>query len=83
MPRGGRLFLATCLGSLFVLVLYFQSITKPGKTSLILCDAKKYNNRTVMLFHLLLCICLTLNSEGGHKESKTISFVINALSALY
>uniref|UniRef100_A0A667Y082 Carbohydrate sulfotransferase n=2 Tax=Myripristis murdjan TaxID=586833 RepID=A0A667Y082_9TELE len=28
MPRGGRLFLATCLGSLFVLVLYFQSITK-------------------------------------------------------
>lgn len=31
MPRGGRLFLATCLGSLFVLVLYFQSITKPGK----------------------------------------------------
>lgn len=29
MPRGGRLFLAMCLGSLFVLVLYFQSITKP------------------------------------------------------
>ncbi|XP_029363282.1 carbohydrate sulfotransferase 11-like [Echeneis naucrates] len=25
----GRLFLATCAGSLFVLVLYFQSITKP------------------------------------------------------
>lgn len=31
VPRGGRLFLATCLGSLFVLVLYFQSITKPGE----------------------------------------------------
>ncbi|XP_037096148.1 carbohydrate sulfotransferase 11-like isoform X2 [Syngnathus acus] len=29
MPRGGRLFLATCLGSLLVLVLYFQSIGKP------------------------------------------------------
>ncbi|KAM3871934.1 carbohydrate sulfotransferase 11-like [Diretmus argenteus] len=30
MPRGGRLFLATCLGSLLVLVLFFQSITKPA-----------------------------------------------------
>ncbi|XP_061624426.1 carbohydrate sulfotransferase 11-like isoform X1 [Phyllopteryx taeniolatus] len=29
MPRGGRLFLATCLGSLAVLVLYYQSIGKP------------------------------------------------------
>ncbi|XP_014324938.2 carbohydrate sulfotransferase 11-like isoform X1 [Xiphophorus maculatus] len=29
MPKGGRLFLATCLCSFFVLVLYFQSITKP------------------------------------------------------
>nr|XP_057940620.1 carbohydrate sulfotransferase 11-like isoform X2 [Doryrhamphus excisus] len=29
MPRGGRLFLATCLGSLVVLVLYYQSISKP------------------------------------------------------
>ncbi|XP_061591056.1 carbohydrate sulfotransferase 11 isoform X2 [Cololabis saira] len=29
MPRGGRLFLATSLGSLLVLVLYFQSITRP------------------------------------------------------
>uniref|UniRef100_A0A3P9I9V9 Carbohydrate sulfotransferase n=1 Tax=Oryzias latipes TaxID=8090 RepID=A0A3P9I9V9_ORYLA len=29
MPRGGRLLLATSAGSLFVLVLYFQSITKP------------------------------------------------------
>ncbi|KAM9752799.1 carbohydrate sulfotransferase 11-like isoform 2-T2 [Menidia menidia] len=32
MPRGGRLFLATCLGSLFVVVLYFQSISKPEAT---------------------------------------------------
>ncbi|KAM9342971.1 carbohydrate sulfotransferase 11-like [Pholidichthys leucotaenia] len=30
VPRGGgRLFLATCLGSLLVLVLYFQSIARP------------------------------------------------------
>ncbi|XP_026223078.1 carbohydrate sulfotransferase 11-like isoform X1 [Anabas testudineus] len=29
MPRGGRVFLATCLGSLFALLLYYQSITKP------------------------------------------------------
>uniref|UniRef100_A0A8C6WT93 Carbohydrate sulfotransferase n=1 Tax=Neogobius melanostomus TaxID=47308 RepID=A0A8C6WT93_9GOBI len=28
MPRGGLLFLVTLLGSLFVLVLYFQSVTK-------------------------------------------------------
>ncbi|XP_072305628.1 carbohydrate sulfotransferase 11-like [Eucyclogobius newberryi] len=36
MPRGGLLFLATLLCSLFLLVLYFQSVTKPdagGKTS--------------------------------------------------
>lgn len=32
MPKAGRLFLATCLCSVFVLVLYLQSITKPGKT---------------------------------------------------
>ncbi|KAJ0036596.1 hypothetical protein NQD34_005273 [Periophthalmus magnuspinnatus] len=29
MPRGGLLFLATLLGSLCLLVLYFQSVTKP------------------------------------------------------
>ncbi|XP_061760922.1 carbohydrate sulfotransferase 11-like isoform X2 [Nerophis ophidion] len=29
MPRGGRLFLATCLCSLAVLLLYYQSVSKP------------------------------------------------------
>lgn len=29
MPKGGFLFLVTLLGSLFLLVLYFQSVTKP------------------------------------------------------
>ncbi|KAM6977970.1 carbohydrate sulfotransferase 11-like [Aplochiton taeniatus] len=30
IPRGGRVFLATCAGSFFILVLYYQSITKQG-----------------------------------------------------
>ncbi|KAK0146498.1 Carbohydrate sulfotransferase 11 [Merluccius polli] len=29
MPRGGRMFLGTCVGSLFALVLYLQTVTRP------------------------------------------------------
>ncbi|XP_046872090.1 carbohydrate sulfotransferase 11-like [Hypomesus transpacificus] len=33
MPKVGRVFLATCVGSLFILLLYFQSTSKPVEST--------------------------------------------------
>lgn len=33
-PKVGRMFLATCVGSFFILILYFQNISRSGESNL-------------------------------------------------
>lgn len=66
MPRGGRLFLATCLGSAFVVVLYFHSITKPGENALIL--QKSSPIEALNMFFKLTTVLLTMEREVTKKK---------------
>ena len=75
MPKVGRVFLATCVGSLFILLLYFQSTSKPGK-----CVSQPNDCRC--LFAWLSAVAATVGSLGTGWQSLASSTFVGRVSVV-